>query len=214
MHMRSIARGILLAACADAYVIVPQPSCACAKHTRRLAAPAMEFGKGFGHYYSGWDDWIKEYPAEDREQYPALFSLPDDCYEVCINKPLGIAFIENNDGGVEVEYLVEGGNAEASGMIKPGDVLLATTAAMGRDGKFERKVIPSRYLDFDTIMEAIGSNAPKFHKQRKNDVILQFARPSAPYENEGDPYNGGKRGIKDYLESIKFPSDSPWLSRG
>ena len=97
---------------------------------------------------------------------------------------------------------------------QPGDVLLATTACMGRDGKFERKLIPSRYLPFDTIMGAIGSNAPKFHKQRKNDVILQFARPSAPYENEGDPYNGGKRGIKDYLESIKFPSDSPWLSRG
>ena len=93
-------------------------------------------------------------------------------------------------------------------------MLLATTAAMGRDGKFERKVIPSRYLDFDTIMDAIGSNAPKFHKQRKNDVILQFARPSAKYENDGDPMTPeGKRGITDYLDSIKFPSDSPWLAR-
>ena len=139
--------------------------------------------------------------------------MPDDCYEITLNKPLGIGFIENDDGGVKVDFLVEGGNAELSGKIKPGDVLLATTAAMGRDGKFERKVIPSRYLDFDTIMDAIGSNAPKFHKQRKNDVILQFARPSAPYENDGDPYAGGKRGIKDYLESIKFPTDSPWLAR-
>jgi len=180
----------------------------------RCASPTMEFGKGFGHYYSGWEDWIKEYPQEDRDAYPALFSLPNDCYEICLDKPLGIAFIENDDAGVKVDYLVEGGNADKSGVIKPGDVLLAATGAMGRDGKFERKLIPSRYESFDTIMGAIGSNAPKFHKQRRNDVILQFARPSAPYENDGDPYDGGSRGIKDYLESIKFPSDSPWLQRG
>ena len=43
---------------------------------------------------------------------------------------------------------------------------------MGRDGTFERKLIPSRYLDFDTIMGAIGSNEPKFNKKRKNDVRL------------------------------------------
>lgn len=180
---------------------------------QRAVSPRMEFGTGFGHYYSTWDAWVKEYPEADREAYPALFSLPDQCYEITLNKPLGIAFIENDRGGVEVDYLVEDGNAAKSGQIKPGDVLLATTACMGRDGKFERKMIPSRYLDFDTIMGAIGSNEPKFHKLRKNDVVLQMARPEAPYENEGDPYDGGKRGINDYLESIKFPSDSPWLAR-
>ena len=183
-------------------------------HGMRAAAPVMEFGKGFGSYYSGWTDFCNEYPQVDRDTYPALFSLPDECYEIEINKPLGIAFIEGDDGGVQVDYLVEGGNAELSGKIKPGDVLLATTACMGRDGKFERKLIASRYLDFDTIMSAIGSNEPKFSKKRKNDVILQFARPAAPYDNDGDPYDGGKRGIKDYLESLKFPSDSPWLQRG
>lgn len=244
---------------------------------------ALALLTGFGSYYSGWEDWVKEYPvrsqcsnsvlpciatgsdgaslvhnmynmlaarvraraphapreqsalvcgnwpvaslasvpiralprwqAEDREAYPALFALPDGCYEIVLEKPLGIAFIEGDKGGVEVDYLVDGGSAERSGLIKPGDVLLATTACMGRDGTFERKVIPSRYLDFDTIMAAIGSNAPKFHKKRKNDVILQFARPDAPYENDGDPYDGGKRGITDYLDSLKFPSDSPWLAR-
>ena len=182
--------------------------------SRRSITPTMEFGKGIGHYYSGLEDWANEYPAEDRERYPALFKLPNDCYEITLDKPLGIAFTEGSDGGVVVDYLVEGGNADKSGAIKPGDVLLATTGCMGRDGKFERKIIPSRYQDFDTIMAAIGSNAPKFHKQRKNDVILQLARPTAPYENDGDPYNGGERGITDYLESIQFPSDSPWLQRG
>ena len=194
-------------------LILPSMGLLLAPITPRAGPIKMEFGTGFGHYYSGWDDWVKEYPAADREAYPALFSLPDDCYEICLDQPLGIAFIENEAGGVQVDYLVEGGNADKSKQIKPGDVLLATTAAMGRDGKFERKVIPSRYLDFDTIMDAIGSNAPKFHKKRKNDVILQFARPTAPMDNDGDPYDGGKRGIKDYLESIKFPSDSPWLAR-
>jgi len=174
----------------------------------------MEFGKGFGSYYSGWDDWVKEYPQVDKDAYPALFQLPANCYEICLEKPLGIAFEETGNGGVVVDYLVEGGNADQSGVIQPGDVLLATTACMGRDGKFERKLIPSRYESFDTIMGAIGSNVAKFNKQRKNDVILQFARPSAPYENDGDPYDGGTRGIKDYLDSLKFPSDSPWLLRG
>ena len=149
-----------------------------------------------------------------RSAYPELFKLPDECYEITIDKPLGIAFIEGDKGGVEVDYLVEDGNAAKSGAIQPGDVLLATTACMGRDGTFERKMVPSRYLDFDTIMNAIGSNEPKFNKQRRNDVILQFARPAAKYENDGDPFEGGKRGIDTYLESIKFPSDSPWFNRG
>jgi len=174
------------------------------------AHATMEFGKGFGSYYSGWEDLCNEYPEVDRETYPALFRLPNHCYEVMLLKPLGIAFEEGDDGGVVVDYLVEGSNAEQSGVIQQGDVLLATTACMGRDGTFERKLIPSRYLDFDTIMAAIGSNEPKFNKKRRNDVILQFARPDAPYENDGDPYEGGSRGITDYMKSLEFPVDSPW----
>ena len=136
----------------------------------RAAAVRMDFGDSF---YAGFDAWAAEYPQEDRDAYPELFKLPKDCYEVILEKPLGIAFEENEDGGVVVDYLVEGSNAEKDGTIKPGDVLLATTAAMSIGPKFERKLIPSRYLDFDTIMGATGSNAPKFHKKRLNDVILQ-----------------------------------------
>jgi hypothetical protein len=217
--MRIIFLASLACLSVDALVILPWLPSNGAQHSSsamasRSSLVQMEFGKGFGSYYSGWDDWVSEYPAEDRESYPALFKLPDDCYEIVLDKPLGIAFEEGDDGGVVVDYLVEGGNAAKSGKIQPGDVLLATTGCMGRDGTFERRVIPSRYLDFDTIMSAIGSNQAKFNKKRRNDVILQFARPTASYENEGDPYDGGKRGIKAYLESLKFPSDSPWLSRG
>eukprot|EP00966_Prymnesium_polylepis_P039898 926550-Prymnesium_polylepis.1 len=109
-----------------------------------------------------------------------------------------------------VDYLVDGGNAAASGAIASGDTLLAVTACLAIGPKFERKLIPSRYIDFDTIMGAIGSNEPRFHKKRKNDVILQFARPGAPYENDGDPFEGGNRGVTDYLKSLEFPVDSPW----
>ena len=143
----------------------------------RAAAVRMDFGDSF---YAGFDAWAAEYPQEDRDAYPELFKLPKDCYEVILEKPLGIAFEENEDGGVVVDYLVEGSNAEKDGTIKPGDVLLATTAAMSIGPKFERKLIPSRYLDFDTIMGAIGSNAPKFHKKRLNDVILQACARSHP----------------------------------
>lgn len=178
---------------------------------RPRAAASLKFGDD---YYSGWDTWADAYPEADRTAYPALFLLPDDCYEVKLTKPLGIGFEEgpaSGDDGVVVDFLVEGGNAEACGKIKPGDVLLATSACMGRDGTFERKLIPSRYLDFDTIMAAIGSNEMRFSKTRTNDVILQFARPSAPYENDGDPYTpSGKRGVTDYLKSLEFPIDSPW----
>uniref|UniRef100_A0A7S4J7N9 PDZ domain-containing protein n=1 Tax=Prymnesium polylepis TaxID=72548 RepID=A0A7S4J7N9_9EUKA len=173
----------------------------------RNVSPAMDFGDSF---YEGFDAWAAEYPEEDRVTYPSLFKLPDNCYEVILEKPLGIAFIENNDGGVMVDYLVDGGNAAASGAIASGDTLLAVTACLAIGPKFERKLIPSRYIDFDTIMGAIGSNEPRFHKKRKNDVILQFARPGAPYENDGDPFEGGNRGVTDYLKSLEFPVDSPW----
>jgi len=209
-------RSLLIALLGDlvgAFVVTSLAHSVPERALARTTAVGMEFGKGFGSYYSGWADWVKEYPEADRTAYPALFLMPKDCYEIRLDKPLGIAFIENDDGGVVVEDLVEGGNAAKSGVIKPGDVLLGSTACMGRDGTFERKMIPVRYQDFDTIMGAIGSNEPRFNKQRKNDVILQFARPSAPYENDGDPFNGGSRGVKDYLESLKLPVNSPWLNR-
>ena len=41
-------------------------------------------------------------------------------------------------------------------------------------------------------------------------TLLQFARPGAPYDNEGDPYEGGARGVNDYVKSLEFPVDSPW----
>jgi len=203
--MRSSCLLLLSTWCGLARALVCAPARPAA--VRRAVPARMDFGDSF---YEGFDKWAAEYPQIDRDTYPELFKLPDKCYEVILDKPLGIAFEEGEDGGVVVDYLVEDGNAAKDGTIQPGDVLLATTAAMAIDVKYERKLIPSRYLDFDTIMAAIGTNEPRYHKKRKNDVILQFARPGAPYESDGDPYEGGKRGINDYVKSLEFPPDSPW----
>ena len=73
---------------------------------------------------------MKPFPAEDRELYPEMFRIPDGVYEVRMAKPLGIVFeeLEAGGGGVYVTDLVEGGNAESQGIVKPGDKLIGVTA--------------------------------------------------------------------------------------
>ena len=111
----------LLLACGSAAHALLLTSAPARMSAPRGAAVRMDFGDSF---YAGFDAWAAEYPQEDRDAYPELFKLPKDCYEVILEKPLGIAFEENDDGGVVVDYLVEGGNADKDGTIKPGDVLL------------------------------------------------------------------------------------------
>ena len=75
----------LACACVDALVLAPPAGLAVSRLAAR-AAVTMEFGSGFGSYYSGWDDWVKEYPQVDKDAYPSLFKLPDNCYEICLMK--------------------------------------------------------------------------------------------------------------------------------
>ena len=136
------------------------------------------------------------FPDEDREEYPDMFELPEGCFEVALKRPLGIAFEEVVPGrGVLVDYLAEGGNAEASGKIEKGDVLMAVTAmkAPSSMSRFERKLIPCKNLDFDTIMGAIGTNAPP----RCSDVVLQFMRPS----------DADDKKVEEFLEFFEVPMD-------
>ena len=103
------------------------------------------------------------FPDEDRELYPEMFRLPDGVFETALPKPLGIAFEELAPGcGVVVTELVDGGNAARQGDISPGDVLIGVTAVKVIGAKWERRLIPVRTLDFDTIMGAIGSNEAKW----------------------------------------------------
>merc|ERR1712125_147826 len=71
--------------------------------------------------------------------------------------------------GVYVQDLVEGGNADIQGIVKPGDVLVGITAVKIVGAKWERRLIPCRTFDFDTMVGAVGSNDPKWGC---SDVIL------------------------------------------
>jgi hypothetical protein len=70
-------------------------------------------------FYSGFDDWMKPFPEQDRKSYPEIFELPQGVYEVTLARPLGIIFEEIDVGrGLYVQDLVEDGNAQLSGKIR------------------------------------------------------------------------------------------------
>jgi len=98
-------------------------------------------------------------------------------YEVILGKPLGIVFEENEpmmSRGVRVAELVEGGNAEKSGLVSVGDKLVAVTGVKVAGAKHERQLVAVQDCDFDTIMGAIGSNIEKW---RCENVILHLKSP-------------------------------------
>lgn len=99
-------------------------------------------------------------------------------FEVALKKPCGIVFEEIDavfPRGVKVLSLVEGGNAESSGAIQAGDKLVAVSAIRFIGAKYERDMFDATQMDFDKVVEAIGSNEEKW---RCPDVILQFTRPA------------------------------------
>ena len=155
------------------------------------------FGKGPFKFYGSFDEFMAPFPDEDREAYPEMFRLPDGVYEVALPRPLGIAFEENvaeMPMGICVDYCVEGGNAAASGVIKPGDKLIAVTACKVFQARWERKLLPCDKMDFDIIMSAIASNEPRWNA---NDVVMQFMRPG-----EGDEAK-----VVEHLKFFQIPSD-------
>ena len=168
---------------------------------RRCLNPTMQHSKGwddFGkppfNFYKGFDAFMSVFPDEDREEHPAMFNLPTGVYELAMPRPLGIAFEEREVGrGIVVTECVEGGNAAKSGLIQPGDVLVAVTAIKcpSSMSRFERKLIPCLNLDYDTIVAAIGTN----QRPRCEDVILQFMRPSDCDEPE----------VGTFLEFFEMP---------
>ena len=144
---------------------------------------------------------MRPFPAEDREAYPEVFNFPAGLYEVSLPKPLGIVFEEIDVGkGLYVQDLVEGGNAELSGKVKKGDVLVGITAIKIVGAKYERRLIPARSFDFDTMVGAIESNEAKWGC---NDVVMVFERPG-----EADPAK-----VDDFMSFFEPPFDNPWKQR-
>ena len=76
----------------------------------------------------------------------------------------------------QVLDLVQDGNAAKSGLVAPGDQLVGVTGIRVMGGKYERLMCDPRKWDFDTVVEAIGSNTPNF---KCENVILRFERPPA-----------------------------------
>ncbi|CAJ1942288.1 unnamed protein product [Cylindrotheca closterium] len=168
-----------------------------------LSVPGMwgaglNFGKGDFAFYKSFDAFMKPFTPEDREAFPEIFNIPKGIYEVSLTKPLGIIFEEIEIGnGVFVQDFVEGGLAERQGKIQKGDILVAITAVKIVGAKYERRLIPARNFDFDTVVGAIGSNDQKW---RCNDVILMFERPG-----EADP-----SAVKTFMDFFEPPFDNPW----
>jgi hypothetical protein len=152
-------------------------------------------------FYNGFDDWMKPFPDADRQAYPELFQLPKGLYEIALSKPLGIVFEEISIGkGLFVKEIVEGGNAASTGKVQIGDVLVGITAIKIVGAKYERRMIPSRNFDFDTMAGAVGSNDSKW---QCNNVILMLERPNEANSEQVD----------EFMEFFEPPFDNPWKQR-
>jgi len=169
-----------------------------------LSVPGMwqggnSFGKGQFRFYKNFDSWMKPFTDEDRAAFPEVFNMPPGVYEVGLTKPLGIVFEEMDDGkGLYVLDLVEGGIAERMGKtIQKGDLLVGITAVKIVGAKWERRLIPARNFDFDTMVGAIGSNDPKWGC---DNVICMFERPGIADPEKTD----------EFLEFFEPPFANPW----
>jgi hypothetical protein len=149
-------------------------------------------------FYSGFDDWMKPFPEQDRQSYPEIFELPQGVYEVTLARPLGIVFEEIDVGrGLYVQDLVEDGNAKLSGQVQVADVLVGMTATKIVGAKYERRMIPARKFDFDTMAGAVASNDFRWGC---DNVILMLERPGEADSAEVDTF----------LRFFEPPFDNPW----
>mmetsp|Transcript_7426 Transcript_7426/g.9659 ORF Transcript_7426/g.9659 Transcript_7426/m.9659 type:complete len:220 (-) Transcript_7426:213-872(-) len=158
----------------------------------------LNFGKGEFKFYSNFEQWMAVFPEEDKKDFPEVFTLPNGVYEAQLLKPLGIVFEEIEIGeGLYVQDLVEGGNAEIEGTVKLGDILIGITAVKIVGAKYERRMIPCRSFDFDTMVGAVSSNDRKWGC---GDVVLMFERPGEADRSQ----------VKNFIDFFEPPVDNPW----
>ncbi|CAB9510480.1 expressed unknown protein [Seminavis robusta] len=158
----------------------------------------LNFGKSPFNFYLSFERWMSPFPEEDQAAFPEIFSLPKGVYEVDLDRPLGIVFEEIEVGkGLYVQELVEGGNAERNGNVKVGDNLVGITAVKIVGAKYERRMIPCRGFDFDTMVGAVSSNDPKWGC---DGVVILLERP-----DEAD-----RAKVDDFLAFFEPPFDTAW----
>ena len=101
--------------------------------------------------------------AADEDKPPAGCTR----YSIDIKRPLGLVLEEKKEGGIFVGEIVEGGNADKSGLVSVGDELIATSGVVfnstqdygGVSVKKGEETIrfATRGEDFKTVMAAIGT---------------------------------------------------------
>jgi hypothetical protein len=161
----------------------------------------LNFGKGPFVYYSNFERMMSVFPPEDRQAFPELFQIPPGVHEVRLSSPLGIVFEEIESGkGLYVQDLVEDGNAAREGTVQIGDILLGITAVKVVGAKYERRLIPARKFDFDTMVGAVQSNSPKWGC---DDVMIMVERPG-----EADSAK-----VQEFMKFYEPPFDNPWKQR-
>ena len=124
-----------------------------------------------------------------------------------LDRPLGIVFEEIEPGkpaGVRVKEITDGGNADLDGRVFVGDELVAVSAVLlkkeegrltvGGSGftNWERQMLPALAMDFDTVMDAIGSNTGRYGYRnvaievRRTSNSLVQAKPRRRGTSSGD----------------------------
>lgn len=171
------------------------PFRATAIDTKFLWNAGLNFGKGQFKFYSSFEEWMKPFPEQDRAEFPEIFNLPMGVYEVILRKPLGIVFEEIESGrGLYVKELVKDGYAALDGRVQPNDVLVGITAVKIVGAKFERRLIPCRSFDFDTLVGALSSNEPKW------GFVLLLERPEEANSED----------VQSFMQFFEPPFDNPW----
>jgi hypothetical protein len=158
----------------------------------------LNFGKGNFKFYDGFDKFMNVFPKEDKELYPEVFNLPLGVYEVRLEKPLGIVFEElDTRVGLVVKDIVDGGNAAIDGTILVGDILIGISAVKVVGAKYERRLIPARKFDFDTMVGAVQSNDSRYNCY---DVYLMLEQPGIANQQQVD----------QFMTFFEPPFDNPW----
>ena len=142
-----------------------------------------------------------------------------------LDRPLGIVFEEIEPGqpaGVRVKEITDGGNADLDGRVFVGDELVAVSAVLlknegrltvGGSGftNWERQMVPALAMDFDTVMDAIGSNTGRYGYKnvaievRRTTSSLVQAKPRRLGNSDGDADDAADG---DGLYPIRAPRDN------